>query len=215
MDLIGGLFKSPERMWFEGASGRSGTFDAVTISEGKRIAVVGTRLSRDGLAFVSEVAVRGGNEVPVTFTIRRRTIPSRVRIIKYEPARGTKRVTHRYFCTFVAISDDDRAAVVRYVDDMPETTSAGHAPGGFAGSTFSFAVQGTIADHLVRLKRLSPPGPGMAPLIRLDSDVPRKLEDGRSCRDIVVHSRVRTETGVRGFETRFRVFADERVEVVN
>ena len=90
MDLIGGLFKSSERMWFEGASGRSGTFDAVTISEGKRIAVVGTRLSRDGLAFVSEVAVRGGgSDVPVTFTIRRRTIPSRVRIIKYEPARGT------------------------------------------------------------------------------------------------------------------------------
>ncbi|MBV8370132.1 MAG: hypothetical protein JO036_14590 [Candidatus Eremiobacteraeota bacterium] len=215
MDLIGGLFKSSERMWFEGASGRSGTFDAVTISEGKRIAVVGMRLSPDGLAFVSEVAVRGGgSDVPVTFTIRRRTIPSRVRIIKYEPARGTKRVSHRYFCTFTAISEDDRAAVVRYVDDIPEP-NAGGAPGGFAGSTFSFAVQGTIADHLVRLKRLAPPGAGMAPLIRLDSDVPRKLEDGRSARDIVVHSRIRTDTGVRGFETRFRVFPDERVEVVN
>ena len=215
MDLIGGLFKSPERMWFDGASGRSGTFDAVTISEGKRIAVVGTRLSREGLAFVSEVAVRsGGNEVPVTFTIRRRTIPSRVRIIKYEPARGTKRVTHRYFCAFTAIAEDDQAAVVRYVDDMPEP-NGGHAPGGFAGSTFSFAVQGEIADHLVRLKRLTSPGPGMAPLIRLDSDVPRKLEDGRSVRDIIVHSRIRTDTGVRGFETRFRVFPDERVEVVN
>jgi hypothetical protein len=211
MDLIGGLFKGPERMWFEGSSGRSGTFDAVALSEGKRIAVVGTRLSREGLAFVSEVAVRGA-EVPVTFTIRRRTIPSRVKIVKYEPARGAKQLAHRYYCSFTAISDEDRAAVVRYVDDAPEPAVPAPATG---VNSFSVVVQRSIADHLVAMKRLARPGPGMAPLIRLDADVPRKLEDGRQVRDVVVHSRIRTETGVRGFETRFRVFADERVDVLS
>jgi hypothetical protein len=210
MTLIDQLFRRTEPLWFDGSEGREGTFEAVAVSGGQQIPVIGTRIARDGLAFVSHVEVRG-NDVPVTFTIRRRRIPSRVRIVKDEPVRTAKQVVHRYVCSFTSIADDDRAAVVRYVDDVPEPAPAA-APA--ESGTLSPRVRGDIADQLVRLKRLSPPAPGMAPLIRLDGQQARRLEDGRSVMDVVVHSRLRSADGVRSFQTKFRVFADEHVEVL-
>jgi hypothetical protein len=212
MNLMDQLFRRTEALWFDSADGREGNFDAVAVSGGKRIAVVGTRLAREGIAFVSSVAVRG-DELPLTFTIRRRTIPSRVRIIKDEPVRAAQRILHRYLCSFTAIAEADRDAVVRYVENRPEPAldeSALEDSG-----SLSARVRGDIADRLVQLKRLAPPAPGMAPLIRLDAQTVRELEDGRRARDVVVHSRLRSADGVRSFQTKFRVYADDRIEVLS
>jgi len=212
MNLIDQLFRRPESLWFDSADGREGNFDAVAVSGGKRIAVVGTRLAREGIAFVSNVEVRG-TDVPLTFTIRRRTIPSRVRIIRDEPVRAAQRIVHRYLCSFTAIADEDRDAVVRYVENRPEPAQP--QPPLDDSASLSARVRGEIADRLVQLKRLAPPAPGMAPLIRLDAQVVRELEDGRRARDVIVHSRLRSGNAVRSFQTKFRVYADDRIEVLS
>ena len=209
MNLIGR--RRPEPRWFESTSGRTGRFDAVATSGGKAVAVVGTRLAREGVAFVSGVALRDP-ELPLSFTIRRRTIPSRVRVMRHEPFREAARLVHRYYCSFTALEEADREMVARYVDGVPEPAeppTAAASPNGL-----SAIAQMRIAEHLVKLKRLAPAAPGLAPLIRLEAEPPRTLEDGREARCFAVHSRVRTADGVRSFVTRFRVFADDHVDAV-
>jgi hypothetical protein len=214
MHLIDQLFRRSESLWFDKEPGRNGRFEAVAVSGGKRIPVVGTRLAREGLSFVSAVAVRGP-ELPLTFTIRRRSIPSRVRIVKDQAVREAKGVIHRYLCAFVTLAAEDREAVIRYVDDVPEPP-AGSAPAPAPEfGAIAMHVQTEIAEELVRLKRLTPPAPGMAPLIRLDVEPERTLEDGRRARDVVVHSRLRTGNAVRSFQTRVRVFEDGRIDIKN
>jgi len=75
-------------------------------------------------------------------------------------------------------------------------------------------AQMRIAEELVRMKRLAAPAPGLAPLIRLDSQPARTLEDGDVVRDVIVHSRIRTGDGIRAYVTRFRVHADDRVDLL-
>jgi hypothetical protein len=212
MNLIGQR-RRPEPRWFESTSGRTGRFDAVATSGGKSIAVVGTRLAREGVAFVSGVALRDG-EIPLSFTIRRRTIPSRVRVMRHEPFREAARLVHRYYCSFTVLDDADREIVGRYVDGVPEPSDP-PAPPQDARGGISGIAQARIAEQLVKMKRLAPAAPGLAPLIRLEAEPARTLEDGREVRCFAVHSRLRAADGVRTFVTRFRVFDDDRVDVVS
>ena len=66
----------------------------------------------------------------------------------------------------------------------------------------------------MRLKRLAKPASGVAPLIRLQAGPVQELEDGRSARDVRIHSRVLAEDRFRSYDTRFRVFSDESVDLV-
>ncbi|HEY0396270.1 MAG TPA: hypothetical protein VGD01_17430 [Candidatus Elarobacter sp.] len=209
MNLIGQRRRNEPR-WFESASGRTGRFDAVATSSGKPVQVVGTRLAREGVAFVSGVALRDP-ELPLSFTIRRRTIPSRVRVLRHEPFREAARLVHRYYCSFTALDDADRDVVGRYVDGVPEPADEPAAHDTRTG--LSTVAQTRIADQLVKMKRLANAAPGLAPLIRLEAEPPRTLEDGREVRCFAVHSRLRTADGVRSFVTRFRVFADDQIDV--
>jgi hypothetical protein len=215
MHLFDQLLGKVEPLWFENSTnGRDGTFDAVALCEGKRIAVLGTTVAREGIAFVSTVEVHG-REIPLTFTIRRRSIPSRVKIVKAERMQAPKRVVHRYFCSFTAIAADDWDAVVRYVENMPEPRAV-PLPVLVDDECRSLtsAVQEKIVDHLVRLKRLAKPASGVAPLIRLQAGPVQELEDGRSARDVRIHSRVLADDRFRSYDTRFRVYSDESVELV-
>src|ERR1700680_2236286 len=119
MNLFGNLLRHTEPRWFETPAGRAGQFDAVAASGGKNIPVLGTRLAREGLAFISTVKLRE-REVPLRFTIRRRTIPTRVRILKDELLQETSRVVHRYFCSFTHLDEVDREVVACYIDDLPD-----------------------------------------------------------------------------------------------
>ena len=214
VSLIDQLFRKPEPTWFENASGREGTFDAVATSEGRRIPVLGTTVAREGVAFVSNVEVRG-SEIPLTFTIRRRSIPSRVRILKGEAMQASKRVVHRYFCSFTAIAADDWDAIVRYVENTAEPTALlPVAPPDEDYRSLSWRVQQAVIEHLVRLKRLAPPAHGVAPLIRMHPAPAKALDDGRSARDVRIHSRIHIAGSIRAFDTRFRVFSDDRVELL-
>jgi hypothetical protein len=206
------LGKAGDSLWFGTDHGREGAFNAVALSEGKRIPVVGTKIAREGLAFVSNVEVRD-TDVPLTFTIRRRTIPSRVRIVKDEHVRAAARTIHRYLCSFTTIAADDWDAVGRYVENTPEPELIENALAPDLRALPGHLVN-TIVQHLVRLKRLNTPTTAAAPLIRLEMGPVFELTDGRRVRDVAVLSRLRETNGARSFHTRFRVFADDRLEVL-
>jgi hypothetical protein len=213
MHLFDQLFRRWEHpLWFESEHGREGAFNAVALSEGKRIPVVGTKIAREGIAFVSNVEVRG-TDVPLTFTIRRRTIPSRVRIVKDEHIRAAARTVHRYLCSFTTIAADDWDAIGRYVENTPEPELIENALSPEARSLPVHMVT-KIVEQLVRLKRLNAPNGVTAPLIRLDMGPVFELTDGRRVRDITVMSRLRANNAIRSYHTRFRIFADDRLDVL-
>ena len=116
MQFFDQLFGKREQRWFDnGATGaRQGKFSGHAVSDGRRIPVLGTTVSREGLAFVCP-KVFPETELHLTFTLRERTIPSRVHIDQREAMQAPQQVVHRYFCTFTAIAADDWDAVVRYV----------------------------------------------------------------------------------------------------
>ena len=214
MSLLDQLLRKPEPTWFENASGRRGTFEGVATSAGKRIRVLGTTLAREGVAFVSAVELHG-SEMPLTFTIRLRQIPSRVRILKSDLMQASKSIVHRYFCSFTAIAADDWDAVVRYVEDIPEPAAVRAAPPADDDyRSLSARVQESLVEHLVRLKRLAPPAHGVAPLLRLHPGPSHELPGGRTARDLRVHSRIVTPASTRAYDTRFRIFSDDQVELL-
>jgi hypothetical protein len=206
------LGKAVPPLWFESEQGREGAFNAIALSEGKRIPVVGTKIAREGIAFVSNVEVRG-TDVPLTFTIRRRTIPSRVRIVKDEHVRAAARVVHRYLCSFTTIAADDWDAIGRYVENTPEPEAIESALSEDARSLPVHIVT-KVVEQLVRLKRLNAPTGTSAPLIRLEMGPVFDLTDGRRVRDVTVVSRLRASSAIRTYHTRFRIFADDRLEVL-
>src|SRR3981081_1605988 len=121
MQLFDSLFGRREQRWFEnGAAGaRHGKFQAHALSDGRKIPVLGTTVSREGVAFVSPRRLVE-TELQFTFILRERAIPSHVHVDQSEAMQAPERVVHRYFCTFTAIAADDWDAVVRYVENKPE-----------------------------------------------------------------------------------------------
>jgi hypothetical protein len=211
MLLLDQLFRKTEPLWFEKYCGRNGAFEAVALCDGRSIRVLGTTVAREGLAFVSQVPVHG-RDLPLTFTLRRRSIFSHVRIDKDETIRAAKQLVHRYFCSFTSIAADDLDAVTRYVDNAAPPSAEHKVDEDYR--TLSTRVQTSIVSHLVRLHRLAAPAPGIAPLIRHRAEPVRELEDGRIARDVRIHSRIVDGDRPRSYDTRFRVFGDETVELI-
>jgi hypothetical protein len=218
MGIFDQLRGSRESSWFEnGAAGtRQGNFHGHVSSPGGRIAIVGTTLCRQGLAFFSPVRF-AETDLHVDFAVRSRIVKTRVRVERGEVVQSAKRVVHRYFCSFTGIAADDWDAVVRYVDDIPEPPPpAAAAPVvDEAFREFPSAVQNEIVELLVGKKRLSAPRPGAAPLIRVRAYLPRDLGEGRSVRDVSVHSRIVIDHRTHAYDTRFRVYANGTVELVD
>jgi len=218
MGIFDQLLGGRESMWFEnGAVGaRQGNFHGHVSSAGRRVAIVGTTLCRQGLAFFSPVRF-AETELHVDFAVRSRVVKTRVRVERGEVVQSPQRVVHRYFCSFTGIAADDWDAVVRYVDDIPEPPPPAVAAPVLdeAFRAFPSAVQNEIVDLLVRKKRLSAPRPGTAPLIRVRAYLPRDLGEGRSVRDVSVHSRIVIDQRTVSYDTRFRVFSNGTVELVD
>lgn len=216
MTLLESFFGRRETLWFEnGAAGaRAGKFAAQALVNGKAVAVMGTAVSREGLAFVAG-STFAAKELDLTFTLRQRTIAGRVRVDRSEAMQAPERIVHRYFCSFTAIAADDWDAVVRYVDNVPEPKPVEKRV--VADDDFRAlpnVVQTAIVQHLVRAGRLAPPAAGMAPLIRLKTGSVREIGAGRIAQDVLIHSRVMGADGTRSHDTRFRVFSNGTVEAL-
>ena len=155
--------------------------------------------------FDSPVRVRGA-EIGLTFFLRKRSIRSKVRILREEFVQNATRAVHSYVCAFTAMTVDDRTAVGRYVDGLPELRAPGDP------RVLSSRALATVTGQLVRMGRLAPPS-ASAPLIKLTTLGWSEADDGRTVRDVTVVSRVRAGTAVRTFETQFRIYSDDEVVV--
>ena len=216
MQLFDSFFGRREQRWFEnGAAGaRHGKFQAHALSEGRKIPVLGTTVSREGVAFISPLRL-AESELQVVIVLRERTIPSRVHVDQSDAMQAPERVVHRYFCTFTAIAADDWDAVVRYVENKPEPQKVA-APKKSDDEFRSLPelVQSAIVDQLVRAGRLNAPAPGTVPLIRMIAGSVRDVGNGRTAQDVLIHSRMKAGDQMRAFDTRFRVFSARRVELI-
>lgn len=217
MQLFDSLFGRREQRWFDnGAAGaRHGKFQAQALSGGRKISVLGMTVSREGLAFVSQLQLVE-TELQLTFVLRERMIPSRVHVEQGEAMQAPDRIVHRYFCTFTAIAADDWDAVVRYVENKPEPKKSDAAPPRADDEFRSLpaAIQSAIVGQLVRVKRLSPPAPGTVPLIRMIAGRVHELGQGRTAQDVLIHSRIKVEDGMQAYDTRFRVYSNQRIELI-
>ena len=214
MQLLDQLFGRREQRWFEnGAAGaRRGKFHGHAVCAGRTVPVLGTSVARQGIAFVSPLQL-AQRELELSFRLRERLIPTRVRVDESDTVPTPKRSVYRYFCSFVAIAADDWDAVVRYVDDRPEPAppvTATKSDDEFR--TLPIAIQNAIVDNLVRAGRLEPPSPGTLPLIRMVA-APRGARRDGSAQDVLIHSKVERSDGMRSFDTRFRVYANGRIEL--
>ena len=217
MQLFDSLFGRREQRWFEnGAAGaRHGKFQAHALSDGRKIPVLGTTVSREGVAFVSPRQL-AETELQFTFILRERTIPSHVHVDQSEAMQAPERVVHRYFCTFTAIAADDWDAVVRYVENKAEPKKADFVPkSDDEFRSLPTAIQTAIVDQLVRVGRLNAPAPGTVPLIRMIAGRVHELGQGRTAQDVLIHSRVKMDDGgMRSYDTRFRAFSSQRIELI-
>jgi hypothetical protein len=215
MQLLDQLLGRRDQRWFEnGAAGaRRGKFQGHATCGGRTIPVLGTSVARQGIAFVSPLQL-AQRELELSFRLRERLIPTRVRVDESDTVPTPKRIVYRYFCSFVAIAADDWDAVVRYVDNRPEPA----APVAVKKADDEFralpiAVQNAIVDNLVHAGRLEPPAPGTLPLIRMIA-APRGRARDRSAQDVLIHSKVERSDGMRSYDTRFRVYANGRIELI-
>jgi hypothetical protein len=214
MQLLDQLLGRRDQRWFEnGAAGaRRGKFQGHATCGGRTIPVLGTSVARQGIAFVSPLQL-AQRELELSFLLRERLIPTRVRVDESDTVPTPKKIVYRYFCSFVAIAADDWDAVVRYVENRPEPA----APAAAKTTDDEFralpiAVQDAIVDNLVRAGRLERPALGTLPLIRMIA-IPRRTGD-RSAQDVLIHSKVERSDGMRSFDTRFRVYATGRIELI-
>ncbi len=215
MQLIDQLFGRREQRWFDnGAAGaRRGKFSGLAVCGGRSVPVLGTSVARQGIAFVSPLAL-AQRELELSFRLRERLIPTRVRVDESDTVPTPKRIVYRYFCSFVAIAADDWDAVVRYVDNRPEpAVRAAVRPSDDEFRALPIAVQSAIARNLVRVGRLEPPAPGTLPLIRMIA-IPPGARSDRTAQDVLIHSKVGRADGMRSFDTRFRVYANGRIELI-
>ena len=217
MQLLDHLFGRREQRWFEnGAAGaRRAKFQGHAVSAGRRIPVLGTSVAREGIAFVSPLALATA-DFELTFRLRERTIPTLVHVDESDSVQAAERVLHRYFCTFTAIAADDWDAVVRYVDNQPEPAQ----PASVKKTDNEFralpiAVQNAIVDQLVAAGRLERPAPGTVPLIRMIAGLPRGVERDRTAQEVLIHSKVERDEGMRSFDTRFRVYANGKIDLIS
>ncbi len=214
MQLFDQILGRREQRWFEnGAAGaRRGKFAGHVLSGGRRIPVLATNLAREGIAIVSSLRI-ALPEFELTFRLRERTIPARVRVDESDTVQAPERIVHRYFCSFTAIAADDWDAVVRYIDNKPEPAApAPTRKGDDEFRALPIAVQNAVVDQLVRAGRLERPAAGTVPLIRMIAGARRGVSPDRATQDVLIHSKVAREDGMRSFDTRFRVHANGRLE---
>ncbi|GAC1423792.1 MAG: hypothetical protein NVSMB5_17640 [Candidatus Velthaea sp.] len=191
---------------------RAGAFSVVVKTGAGNVQVLGTLVSRFGIAFISAKRF-DGSELTLDVTIRSRCFPTRVKVLAQDEVVHKDKSVLRYFTQLVGIAADDWDLLVRYVDDKPEPPAAPPVPAA-ADEDFRalpLRVQNQIVGALSRLRRLAPPSDGAAPLIRY-STIRTRVANDLVYKDIVVHSRIVVNGETVRYNTRFRLHPSEQIE---
>ncbi|GEM_PF-585137 len=194
---------------------RAGAFDLVwqpdkqTQREGR-----GTEISPNGLVFISPDRITA-REVTVVATLGERKIPVRVKILRSDEVPHEGETWYRYVTEFCGIAAADWDAVVEYVNAAPEADDRRRYQNQQMTSRVDDAfpllppdVQERIVSVLVAERKLDPPKPGAAPLLKVFYGGLVKRPGKPPAHRINVHSRVTVDDEVLAYDSRFLVEED-------
>lgn len=216
--------------WFLGRAGdrrqykrRGGAFhlwyqpnaqDPKALKEG-----VGLELSPNGLMFIIQQPI-SATEFNVVARVRERTIPLRVKRVRDDQVQHQGSAWHRYMCEFLGLSADDWDAIVRYVNDEPETDRRkmqNQEPSDKVDDAYRLlplALQQKITQMLVSQNKLEAPRPGQTPLLKLFYGGLVKRPGQKAAHRFNVHSRVKRNDEMVAFDTRFLIAEDGEITVL-
>lgn len=158
-------------------------------------------------------------EFNVTLKLGERMMTVRVQMVRHDQVTQEGTTWHRFATKFAGISADDWDAVVRFCNDLPEPTNVAaeeikttKTKEDDAFRLLPLAVQQQIVNTLVQNRRLAPPGPGQAPLLRMTYSgvIRRGDQEIHRCH---VHSRIDVEGEIRQFDTTFLIDSAGKVQV--
>ncbi|GAC1656593.1 MAG: hypothetical protein NVS9B12_08330 [Vulcanimicrobiaceae bacterium] len=181
---------------------------------------IGLELSANGLVFILPEEI-SAPEYTLICRIRERRIPVRVRTIRSDRVDHKGSMWNRYMVEFAGIAADDWDLIIRYVNDVPENRQRRKmgnqemAEGtDDAYRLLPVKIQNKIIELLAAQKKLVVPKPGTAPLLKLFYAGVSKKPDGAVLHRFNVHSRIKTESDVMAYDTRFLVDESGDVQIL-
>jgi len=180
---------------------------------------VGLEVSPNGLMFMLPQAV-DAQEFNVVARVRERNIPLRVKRIRNDQVQHQGANWHRYMCEFLGIAADDWDAIVRYVNDEPETEQRKmqhQEPSEKVDDAYRLlpmAMQQKIMQMLIAQNKLETPKAGQTPLLKLFYGGLVKRPNQKAAHRFNVHSRIKRNDEMLAFDTRFLVSEDGEITIL-
>lgn len=180
---------------------------------------VGLEISPNGLMLMLPQAV-DAQEFNVIARVRERNIPLRVKRIRDDQVQHQGASWHRYMCEFLGIAADDWDAIVRYVNDEPETERRkmqNQEPSEKVDDAYRLlpmAMQQKIMQMLIAQNKLEAPKTGQTPLLKLFYGGLVKRPNQKTAHRFNVHSRIKRNDEMLAFDTRFLVSEDGEITIM-
>ena len=180
---------------------------------------VGLEISPNGAMFILQEPA-GGTQFNIIARVRERNIPLRVKQVRTDQVQHQGATWHRYMCEFVGIAADDWDAIVRYVNDEPETdrrkmqNQEVNDKVDDAYRLLPMALQEKIMALLVSQNKLEAPKSGQTPLLKLFYGGLVTRAGQKPAHRFNVHSRVKRGEEMLAFDTRFLVSEDGEITAI-
>ena len=177
---------------------------------------VGLEISPNGAMFILQEPV-AANSFNIIARVRERNIPLRVKHVRSDQVQHQGGKWHRYMCEFVGIAADDWDAIVRYVNDEPESDRRkmqNQEPSEKVDDAYRLlplALQQKIMGMLVAQNKLEQPKPGQTPLLKLFYGGLVNRPGQKPAHRFNVHSRIKRGDEMLAFDTRFLVGEDGEI----
>ena len=180
---------------------------------------IGLELSPNGVMFMLPEPVEAA-EFNVIAKVRERNMGLRVKRIRNDTVPHQNATWHRYMCEFTGIAADDWDAIVRYVNDEPETDrrkGPNQEPSAKVDDAYRLlplALQQRITQMLISQGKLEAPKPGATPLLKLFYGGLVKRPGAKTAHRFNVHSRIKRNDEMVAYDTRFLITEDGEITVL-
>jgi hypothetical protein len=180
---------------------------------------VGLEISPNGAMFILQEPVNG-QQFNIIARVRERNIPLRVKHVRSDQVQHQGSTWHRYMCEFVGIAADDWDAIVRYVNDEPDTdrrkmqNQEVNDKVDDAYRLLPMALQEKIIALLISQNKLEAVKPGQTPLLKLFYGGLVTRSGQKPAHRFNVHSRVKRGEEMLAFDTRFLVSEDGEITAI-
>jgi hypothetical protein len=184
-----------------------------------RVPGIGMEISPNGIMFIIQEQITA-KEFALVARVRDRNISLRVKAVRSDHVQHQGSTWHRYMSEFTGIAADDWDAIVRYVNDDPETDRRkmqNQEQGDKVDDAYRLlpmAMQKRIITLLVSQNKLEEPKNGNQPMLKLFYGGMVSRPGQKPAHRFNVHSRVKRGDGMLAFDTRFLVSEDGEITVL-